>query len=396
MLAATLRNAGKRSGLLASLAHREFAAQAGESKTVLAVLYKAGDAAKEKRLLGCVENELGLREWLESKGHKFIVTDDKEGENCEFEKHLPEANVVITTPFWPGYVTPERIAKAKKLELALTAGIGSDHVDLPAASKAGITVAEITGSNVVSVAEHVVMMILSLVRNYMTGYHQVINGEWNIGGIAKDAFDLEGKVVGTVGAGRIGQRVLKRLHGFDCEELLYTDFKQLPPNVEGPLKARYVEDVKDLVSQCDVVTINCPLHEGTRGLFDKEMIGRMKKGSYLVNTARGAICDTQAVKEALESGHLRGYAGDVWFPQPAPKDHPWRTMPNHAMTPHYSGTTLDAQARYTAGTKDVLQRFFDGTPLKKDDVIVEGGKMAAQYDQSAKERNLDFEKGWEK
>ena len=73
------------------------------------------------------------------------------------------------------------------------------------------------------------------------------------------------------------------------------------------------------------------------------MIGNFKKGSYLVNTARGKICETQAVVDALESGQLRGYAGDVWYPQPAPKDHPWRTMKNHAMTPHYSGTTLDAQ-----------------------------------------------------
>ena len=83
--------------------------------------------------------------------------------------------------------------------------------------------------------------------------------------------------------------------------------------------------------------------QATEHLFNKEMIAKMPKGSYLVNTARGKICEANAVAEALESGHLRGYAGDVWYPQPAPKDHPWRTMPNHAMTPHYSGTTLDAQ-----------------------------------------------------
>ena len=83
--------------------------------------------------------------------------------------------------------------------------------------------------------------------------------------------------------------------------------------------------------------------QGTEHLFNTEMIANFKKGSYLVNTARGKICETQAVVDALESGQLRGYAGDVWYPQPAPKDHPWRSMKNHAMTPHYSGTTLDAQ-----------------------------------------------------
>ncbi|KAL3153183.1 formate dehydrogenase (NAD+) [Trebouxia sp. C0009 RCD-2024] len=372
------------------------ASQPSDPKTVLAILYKAGDAAKEKRLLGCVENELGLREWLESQGHKFIVTDSKEGADSDLDKYLPEADVVITTPFHPGYLSQERLSKANKLKLALTAGIGSDHVDLDAAAKNGVTVAEITGSNVVSVAEHVVMMILTLVRNYMPAHKQIIKGDWNVAEIAKDAFDLEDKVVGTVGAGRIGQRVLQRLAGFDCKELLYTDYKQLPASLEKSLNCRYVADVGDLVSQCDVVTINCPLHKGTEHLFNKDMISKFKKGSYLVNTARGKIAETQAVVDALESGQLRGYAGDVWYPQPAPKDHPWRTMPNHAMTPHYSGTTLDAQMRYAAGTKDVLDRFFNNKPLKKDDVIVEGGKMAAQYDAAAKDRNMQFESGWEK
>ena len=88
----------------------------------------------------------------------------------------------------------------------------------------------------------------------------------------------------------------------------------------------------------------------------------MKRGSYLVNTARGKICDRDAVVRALESGQLAGYAGDVWFPQPAPPDHPWRTMPHHGMTPHISGTSLSAQARYAAGTREILECLFEGGP----------------------------------
>ena len=91
---------------------------------------------------------------------------------------------------------------------------------------------------------------------------------------------------------------------------------------------------------CDVVTINAPLHPETEHLFDDELIAKMKRGAYLVNTARGKICDRDAVVRALESGQLAGYAGDVWFPQPAPADHPWRTMPHHGMTPHISGWSL--------------------------------------------------------
>ena len=117
-----------------------------------------------------------------------------------------------------------------------------------------------------------------------------------------------------------------------------------------------------MVGACDVVTINAPLHPETEHLFDDALLGKMKRGAYLVNTARGKICDRDAVVRALESGQLAGYAGDVWFPQPAPPDHPWRTMPHHGMTPHISGSSLSAQARYAAGTREILECWLDGQP----------------------------------
>src|SRR5579859_2008089 len=115
-------------------------------------------------LIGCVSGELGLRGYLEGAGHELIVTSDHHGPDSVFEKHLPDATVVISQPFWPAYLTAERLAKAKKLKLAITSSVGSDHVDLKAAAEHGITVAEVTYSNAVSVAEHVVMTVLSLVR----------------------------------------------------------------------------------------------------------------------------------------------------------------------------------------------------------------------------------------
>jgi formate dehydrogenase len=105
-----------------------------------------------------VSGELGLRKFLESKGHRFVGTSDKDGPNSVFERELVDAEVVISQPFWPTYLTAERIAKARNLKLALTAGIGSDHVDLQAAMNRGITVAEVTYCNSISVSEHVVMM----------------------------------------------------------------------------------------------------------------------------------------------------------------------------------------------------------------------------------------------
>ncbi len=330
---------------------------------------------KPGELLGSVSGELGLRRFLEEAGHELVVTSDKDGPDSVFERELPVADVVISQPFWPAYLTAERIAKAPKLKLALTAGIGSDHVDLQAAIEHGLTVAEVTYSNSISVAEHVVMMILALVRNYIPSYEWVIDGGWNIADCVSRSYDLEGMQVGTVAAGRIGSAVLRRLAPFDVG-LHYTDRHRLAPEVEQQLGVTFHPTVESMVGVCDVVTINAPLHPETENLFDAELIAKMKRGAYLVNTARGKICDRDAVAAACESGQLAGYAGDVWFPQPPPADHPWRTMAHHGMTPHISGTSLSAQARYAAGAREILECWLDGRPIREEYLIVDGGELA--------------------
>lgn len=341
---------------------------------IVAVLYPAGKelAAQHPELLGCAEHALGLKAFLSSRGHEYVVLHDQEK---ALDEALPKADVVITTPFWPAYITKERIAKAPRLKLILTAGVGSDHIDLQAAAQRGITVAEITGSNVVSVAEHVVMQILVLVRNFVPAYKNVLEGGWDIAGIASRAHDLEDKTVGIVGMGRIGQRVALRLKPFDVR-LYYYDFRQATASEEATLGARYLP-LDDLIAIADIISINCPLTPKTDRLFNTARLSAMKQGAYLINTARGRIVDTEALVAALKSGHLAGYAGDVWYPQPAPKDHPWRSMPNHAMTPHYSGTTLEAQARYASGVRKCLEAICNGEPIEKDYLIVDQGKVIA-------------------
>ena len=326
-------------------------------------------------LLGCVSGELGLRSFLEEGGNTLTVTSDKDGPDSEFERRLPEAEVVISQPFWPAYLTAERIAKAPNLKLAITAGIGSDHVDLQAAMDNEITVAEVTYCNSISVSEHVVMMILALVRNYIPSYQTVIEGGWNIADCVSRSYDVEGMQVGTVAAGRIGSAVLRRLKPFEVG-LHYTDRHRLPAEVEDELGVTFHPSVESMVEVCDVVTINAPLHPETENMFNADLLAKMKRGSYLINTARGKICDRDAVARACESGQLAGYAGDVWFPQPAPKDHPWRSMPHHGMTPHTSGTSLSAQARYAAGAREILECWFDGRPIREEYLIVDGGTLA--------------------
>jgi formate dehydrogenase len=243
-----------------------------------------------------------------------------------------------------------------------------------AAIDRGITVAEVTYCNSISVAEHVVMMILGLVRNYIPSYQWVVKGGWNIADCVERSYDVEGMHVGTVAAGRIGLAVLRRLKPFDMH-LHYFD-RHRPETVEKELNLVWHPNVEDMVRVCDVVTINAPLHPETENLFNDKLLAKMKRGAYLVNTARGKICDRDAIVRVLESGQLAGYAGDVWFPQPAPKDHPWRTMPHHGMTPHISGTSLSAQARYAAGTREILECWFEKRPIRDEYLIVDGGKLA--------------------
>jgi formate dehydrogenase len=203
----------------------------------------------------------------------------------------------------------------------------------------------------------------------------VVDGGWNIADCVDRSYDLEAMEVGTVAAGRIGLAVLRRLKPFDVK-LHYTDRHRLPDSVEKELNLTFHANAEAMVKVCDVVTINAPLHPETENLFNATLLAKMKRGAYLINTARGKIVNRDDVVSALKSGQLAGYAGDVWFPQPAPKDHPWRSMPHHGMTPHISGSSLSAQARYAAGTREILECYFDGKPIRNEYLVVDGGKLA--------------------
>ncbi len=330
---------------------------------------------KPGALLGSVSGELGLRRYLESNGHQFVVTSSKDGADSVFDKELPDTDIVISQPFWPAYMTAERFAKAKKLKMVVTAGIGSDHTDLQAAMDNKVTVAEVTYCNSNSVAEHVVMTMLALVRNYIPSHEWAAKGGWNIADCVQRSYDIEGMHVGTVAAGRIGLRVLRLLKPFDVH-LHYLDRHRLPAEVEKELNLTHHDSLESLARACDAVTLNCPLHPETEHMINADSLKWFKRGAYLVNTARGKLCDRDAVAAALESGQLAGYGGDVWFPQPAPKDHPWRTMPYNGMTPHISGTSLSAQTRYAAGVREILECFFENRPIRDEYLIVQGGHLA--------------------
>ncbi|MFC5141065.1 NAD-dependent formate dehydrogenase [Actinomycetospora rhizophila] len=334
---------------------------------VVYVSYPPSDAA-DGDVLASAGQALGLQEFLTSRGHELVTTTDT---GAGLDEELADAEVLITTPFWPVYLDADRVAKASNLKLVLTAGVGSDHTDPETARQHGITVAEVTGSNVVSVAEHNVLQILALVRNFIPAHDNAREGGWDVAGVSAPSHDLEGKTVGIVGLGAIGARTALRLKGFDVTMLYYANHRR-SPGEEATLGVRYAR-LDTLVAQSDVICLALPLMDGSQALFGPERLKAMKPGSWLVNTARGAIVDRDALVEALESGHLAGYAGDTWYPQPAPADHPWRSLPtgHEAMTIHCSGMTQEAQVKIAEGVREMLEAHFDGRPLPADYVMVD-------------------------
>src|SRR3954453_14475614 len=246
-------------------------------------LYPAPEGGASPALLGCAENALGLRDWLEGEGHQVVSTSVREGD--ELTELLQDAEVLIPPPFWPVYASREVLEAAPELELVLTAGVGSDHIDLKAAAERGLLVAEQTGSNVVSVAEHAVMQLLALVRNYVPAVQQVVDGRWDIGEIAARSWDLERKTIGIYGAGAIGQLIAIRLKGFDVETLYYKRTRLEHPE-EAVIGARYAR-LDEMQERCDAIVITAPLTPETERLFGKDVLDAMKPGAWIVNVARG-------------------------------------------------------------------------------------------------------------
>lgn len=333
----------------------------------IVALFPETEEGLDNQLLN-TDKAIGLRDFLKDSDHELVIL--KNGEE-DLDKHLSDMDIVITAPFYPAYMTKERIEKAPNLKLAITAGVGSDHVDLDAASKNDVGVVEVTGSNTVSVAEHAVMDLLIVLRNFMEGHRQSVEGEWDLSKVGNQARELQNKTIGIFGFGRIGQLVAERLKPFNVTIQHYD-----PINQKDNENSRFVE-FEELVKTSDAITIHAPLTPSTDNLFNEDVLNKMKKGSYLVNTARGKIVNTQALVNAVNSGQIQGYAGDVWYPQPAPADHPWRTMPRNGMTIHYSGMTLESQKRIEDGVKDILKRFFNNEPFQDKDVIVSSGKISS-------------------
>jgi len=245
-------------------------------------------------------------------------------------------------------VTRELLAAAPKLKVVGRAGIGVDNVDVPAATELGVLVVNAPTANVMSAVEHTFALLLALARHIPAADASMKRGEWD-----RKTFkgvELQGKTLGLVGFGKIGQRVGARARAFEME-VIFVD-----PAIDAArgrqLGAEKVT-VDELVERADVVSFHCPLNPGTRGILGAERIARLRKGALVVNCGRGGVVDETALLAALESGHLAGAALDVYEQEP-PNRPELARHPRVVATPHIGAQTAEAQERIAVETAHMV------------------------------------------
>ncbi len=235
-------------------------------------------------------------------------------------------------------VDAEVIERGKRLRVIGRAGIGVDTIDVEAATRRGIIVMNTPQANTIATCEHTIAMMLALARNIPQADASLRRGEWTRSKFL--GVQLHGHVLGVIGFGRIGTQVARRAQALGMEVLAYDPFIS-----EEAARANKVALVSldELLAQSDFVTLHSSLTPGSRGLLDAAAIAKMKPGARVINVARGALVDMQALYEALASGKLAGAALDVFEEEPPDVSHPIFSLPNVVVTPHLGASTIEAQ-----------------------------------------------------
>ena len=234
------------------------------------------------------------------------------------------------------------IADRAKIFQLLSAGY--DQIDLKAMKAKGIPVCNNGGANAPTVAEHAVMLMLSVYKKLPMHHNAMQKDEWIGMTQALSMRELTGRQVGIIGFGKIGRNVGRIVGNGFLAKVVYHDIVQAPAEVEAQIKARKVS-LDELLATSDIVTVHTWLDEKTRRMIDRDSIAKMKKGAVLINTARGPIVDLEAVADALDSGHLSGAGVDVFDPEPLAKGSRLLGRDNVVVSPHNAGTTLDTWTR---------------------------------------------------
>ncbi len=286
-----------------------------------------------------------------------VVSARPDGSYSEEDlREVADADVLVVGD---GPVSEDLLGRAKRLKLIQRLGVGYDNVDLEAATRYGVPFCNMPDFNAATVAEHTIMLILGLLRRVFESTLLMKAGRWPLTTIAaKGIFDLQGKTLGIVGLGAIGQATARRARAFGVH-ICYYDKRQRPAEVEKELGAVFAS-LDDLLGQSDIVTLHLPLTPETSRLIGRAELRKMKRTAIFINTARGAILDEDALAEALEQGLVAGAALDVFADEPLDPRHPLRRCPNVLLTPHAAGQTREAMERMVGMMLENIQRVVRG------------------------------------
>jgi phosphoglycerate dehydrogenase-like enzyme len=259
------------------------------------------------------------------------------------------------------FLPDEAYAQAKRLKLVQVLSAGYDRVNIAGARAVRVPICSNGGANSVAVAEHAIMLMLAVYRKLVLYHQNVAAGRWMQGvPRTEDVFELEGKTVGLVGLGNIGQQVAKRLRGFDVKVIYYDAFRRSPEE-EAQFNVQYVP-FETLLETADVVSLHVPLNHDTQGMIDARALARMKPKAILINTCRGEVVQEEALIDALRQGRILAAGLDTQAKEPADPDNPLLTLPNVTLTPHSAGPTVDSfRKRFHNGYANI-QRVASGQP----------------------------------
>jgi len=269
--------------------------------------------------------------------------------------HANEADALLTRGSIK--VTRQFMEKAHRLKAVAVHGVGTDHVDLKAAADHGITVFNTPTALTETVAELTIALLLTLMRRVVTADKAVRTGEWGRKYSDLIGSELMGKTIGIIGLGRIGTAVAHRLKSFDVS-LLYQDVAERK-DLEEELGIRHAS-LNNLLSTSDIITFHTPLTSETHHLISHREFNMMKKGVYLVNTARGKIIDEKALIDALRSGKVAGAALDVFEEEPPRADNPLLSLENVVLTPHVGASSREAMRRMAIQSAEGILKVFRG------------------------------------
>jgi phosphoglycerate dehydrogenase-like enzyme len=289
-------------------------------------------------------------------GYEFVVVDPTGPEFNEASRSAEYFMGFARNPLGPDFY-----ANAKKIKLVQLISAGYNTVDIEAARKAGVPVANNGGANSVAVAEHTLMLILATLKKLAWQHNNVVAGKWRVGDFSETRlYELAGKRVGIVGLGNIGKKVARRLKGFDCETVYY-DIIRLAEHEEDALGVKYVLP-DELLRTSDVVTLHVPLTELTKNMMSERELGLMKPTAVLVNTCRGPVVDEIALHKALITRRIAGAGLDVMADEPPSKDNPLLNVDTCTITPHMAGPTWENWAKTFRNAFDNVQRVAAGRP----------------------------------